>query len=185
MALTLQSWISRTLSRPRTRLRLELPLSITWRGTHPMARSTRCASTGSTRCREFPTWTHCWDPALLRTLWCCQRLRRPAILDRLLTAAGKDTRLIGLIESAHGLAAVEAIATATPRLTGLMLGAPMRQRAENRSSPQPRRPRTARFRASCRGFKGRSRLRASTRTYIVTEFGSANLKGLSSTERAN
>ena len=45
------------------------------------------------------------------------------ILDRLLTAAGKDTRLIGLIESAHGLAAVEAIATATPRLTGLMLGA--------------------------------------------------------------
>src|SRR3984957_604219 len=45
------------------------------------------------------------------------------ILDRLLTAAGKDTRLIGLIESARGLAAVEAIATATPRLTGLMLGA--------------------------------------------------------------
>jgi (S)-citramalyl-CoA lyase len=45
------------------------------------------------------------------------------ILDRLLTAAGKDTRLIGLIESAHGLAAVEAIATATPRLVGLMLGA--------------------------------------------------------------
>ena len=45
------------------------------------------------------------------------------ILDRLLTAAGKDTRLIGLIESARGLAAVEAIATATPRLFGLMLGA--------------------------------------------------------------
>jgi (S)-citramalyl-CoA lyase len=45
------------------------------------------------------------------------------ILDRLLTAAGKATRLIGLIESAHGLAAVEAIATATPRLAGLMLGA--------------------------------------------------------------
>src|SRR5277367_5134717 len=45
------------------------------------------------------------------------------ILDRLLTAAGKDTRLIGLIESAHGLAAVEAIAAATPRLAGLMLGA--------------------------------------------------------------
>ena len=45
------------------------------------------------------------------------------ILDRLLTAAGKDTRLIGLIESARGLAAVQAIATATPRLTGLMLGA--------------------------------------------------------------
>ena len=45
------------------------------------------------------------------------------ILDRLLTAAGKDTRLVGLIESARGLAAVEAIATATPRLFGLMLGA--------------------------------------------------------------
>ena len=45
------------------------------------------------------------------------------ILDRLLTAAGKDARLIGLIESARGLAAVEAIATATPRLFGLMLGA--------------------------------------------------------------
>jgi (S)-citramalyl-CoA lyase len=45
------------------------------------------------------------------------------ILDRLLTSAGKGTRLIGLIESAHGLAAAEAIATATPRLVGLMLGA--------------------------------------------------------------
>src|ERR1700757_1401101 len=45
------------------------------------------------------------------------------ILDRLLTAAGKDTRLVGLIETARGLAAVEAIATATPRLFGLMLGA--------------------------------------------------------------
>jgi (S)-citramalyl-CoA lyase len=45
------------------------------------------------------------------------------ILDRLLTAAGKATRLIGLIESARGLAAAEAIATATPRLSGLMLGA--------------------------------------------------------------
>ena len=45
------------------------------------------------------------------------------ILDRLLTAAGKATRLIGLIESARGLAAIEAIATATPRLAGLMLGA--------------------------------------------------------------
>jgi (S)-citramalyl-CoA lyase len=45
------------------------------------------------------------------------------ILDRLLTTAGKDTRLIGLIESARGLAAVAAIATATPRLAGLMLGA--------------------------------------------------------------
>ena len=45
------------------------------------------------------------------------------ILDRLLTTAVKDTRLIGLIESARGLVAVEAIATATPRLVGLMLGA--------------------------------------------------------------
>ena len=45
------------------------------------------------------------------------------ILDRLLTAAGKATRLIGLIESARGLAAAEAIATGTPRLIGLMLGA--------------------------------------------------------------
>src|ERR1700757_901039 len=45
------------------------------------------------------------------------------ILDRLLTAAGKATRLVGLIESARGLAAVEAIATGTPRLVGLMLGA--------------------------------------------------------------
>ena len=45
------------------------------------------------------------------------------ILDRLLTAAGKNARLIGLIESARGLAAVEAIAAATPRLAGLMLGA--------------------------------------------------------------
>ena len=45
------------------------------------------------------------------------------ILDRLLTAAGKETKLIGLIESAQGLAAVEAIADATPRLVGLMLGA--------------------------------------------------------------
>jgi (S)-citramalyl-CoA lyase len=45
------------------------------------------------------------------------------ILDRLLTTAGKDTRLVGLVESARGLAAIEAIATATPRLFGLMLGA--------------------------------------------------------------
>jgi (S)-citramalyl-CoA lyase len=45
------------------------------------------------------------------------------ILDRLLTEASKATRLIALIESARGLAAVEAIATATPRLAGLMLGA--------------------------------------------------------------
>jgi (S)-citramalyl-CoA lyase len=45
------------------------------------------------------------------------------ILDRVLASVGKPTRLIGLIESARGLTAVEAIATATPRLAGLMLGA--------------------------------------------------------------
>lgn len=45
------------------------------------------------------------------------------ILDRLLTAATRDTRLVGIVESARALAVVEAIAAATPRLTGLMLGA--------------------------------------------------------------
>lgn len=45
------------------------------------------------------------------------------ILDRLLTAAGKAARLVGIVESARGLAAAEAIAAATPRLAGLMLGA--------------------------------------------------------------
>jgi (S)-citramalyl-CoA lyase len=45
------------------------------------------------------------------------------ILDRLLTRSGKTARLVGLIESASGLAAVEAISTATPRLQGLMFGA--------------------------------------------------------------
>jgi (S)-citramalyl-CoA lyase len=45
------------------------------------------------------------------------------ILDRLLTAAGRATRLVGIIESARGLTAVDAIAAATPRLLGLMLGA--------------------------------------------------------------
>jgi (S)-citramalyl-CoA lyase len=45
------------------------------------------------------------------------------ILERLLRAAGKRGRLVGIIESARGLAAVEAIAAATPRLAGLMLGA--------------------------------------------------------------
>ena len=45
------------------------------------------------------------------------------ILDRLLAAAGRPTKLIGIVESARGLAAVEDIAAATPRLTGLMLGA--------------------------------------------------------------
>ena len=45
------------------------------------------------------------------------------ILDRLLAVRKLETRLVGLIESARGLAAVEATAAATPRLFGLMLGA--------------------------------------------------------------
>ena len=45
------------------------------------------------------------------------------ILDRLLTADNKAAGLVGLIESVHGLANLETIATATPRLAGLMLGA--------------------------------------------------------------
>lgn len=44
------------------------------------------------------------------------------ILDRLLSGAGKQARLIAQIESAQGLAQAEAIATATPRLAGLMFG---------------------------------------------------------------
>ena len=45
------------------------------------------------------------------------------ILDRLLTEAGKATRLVALIESARGLAAAEQIAAAMPRLEALMFGA--------------------------------------------------------------
>jgi (S)-citramalyl-CoA lyase len=45
------------------------------------------------------------------------------ILDRLLTEAGKATRLVALIESARGLAAVEEIAAATARLEALLFGA--------------------------------------------------------------
>ena len=45
------------------------------------------------------------------------------ILDRLLTTASLNTRLVGIVESARGLAKVEAIAAATPRLAALMLGA--------------------------------------------------------------
>jgi len=44
------------------------------------------------------------------------------ILDRLLKAAGKQTRLVAQIESAQGLAQADAIATATPRLAALMFG---------------------------------------------------------------
>jgi (S)-citramalyl-CoA lyase len=45
------------------------------------------------------------------------------ILDRLLAEASKVTRLVALIESAQGLAAVEEIAASTPRLTALLFGA--------------------------------------------------------------
>lgn len=45
------------------------------------------------------------------------------ILDRLLLASGKSTRIVGIIESARGLAAVDAIAVASDRLSGLVLGA--------------------------------------------------------------
>ena len=45
------------------------------------------------------------------------------ILDRLLAEAGKATRLVALIESARGLADVEEIVAATPRLEALLFGA--------------------------------------------------------------
>lgn len=45
------------------------------------------------------------------------------ILARLLDEAGKTTWLVALIESAQGLAAVEEIAAATPRLAALLFGA--------------------------------------------------------------
>ena len=45
------------------------------------------------------------------------------ILDRLLSEANKITRLVALIESAKGLAAVEEIAASTPRLAALLFGA--------------------------------------------------------------
>jgi (S)-citramalyl-CoA lyase len=45
------------------------------------------------------------------------------ILDRLLTAARAEARLVGIVESAAGLASVEVISSATPRLEALMLGA--------------------------------------------------------------
>jgi (S)-citramalyl-CoA lyase len=44
------------------------------------------------------------------------------ILNRLLTEADKATRLVALIETARGLAAVEEIAAATPRLEALLFG---------------------------------------------------------------
>jgi len=45
------------------------------------------------------------------------------ILDRLLSAADKASRIVGIIESARGLAAINAIAGSSPRLFGLVLGA--------------------------------------------------------------
>ena len=45
------------------------------------------------------------------------------ILDRLLTAAKKSTRLIAIIESVRGVVSLDAIAGSTPRLAGVMLGA--------------------------------------------------------------
>src|SRR5271168_3204871 len=44
------------------------------------------------------------------------------ILDRLLLEAGKQARLVGIIESAQGLSALESIAASTPRLAALMFG---------------------------------------------------------------
>jgi (S)-citramalyl-CoA lyase len=44
------------------------------------------------------------------------------IVDRLLASSGKSARLVAQIESAQGLAQVEDIAAATPRLAGLMFG---------------------------------------------------------------
>src|ERR1700746_1689453 len=44
------------------------------------------------------------------------------ILDRLLTAARAEARLVGIVESAAGLASGEGISSATPRLAGLHAG---------------------------------------------------------------
>ncbi len=45
------------------------------------------------------------------------------ILDRLLSASGKSSRIVALVESARGISRLEEIAGASPRLYGLMLGA--------------------------------------------------------------
>ncbi len=45
------------------------------------------------------------------------------ILDRLLSRAGIKARILGIVESARGLAAIESIAGASERLHGLMFGA--------------------------------------------------------------
>lgn len=53
----------------------------------------------------------------------CDTAEHLRLLDRLLSDANKRSRLIALVESAAGLADVDAIARATPRLVGTMLGA--------------------------------------------------------------
>lgn len=53
----------------------------------------------------------------------CDSAEHLRLLDRLLTGAGKQARLIALVESAAGLAVADAIAGATPRLGAAMLGA--------------------------------------------------------------
>lgn len=53
----------------------------------------------------------------------CDSAEHLRLLDRLLTSAGKIARLVALVESAAGVAAVESIAVATPRLAAAMLGA--------------------------------------------------------------
>ena len=45
------------------------------------------------------------------------------ILDKLLTTAGKRTRIVALIETAQALSAIDGIARATPRLGALIFGA--------------------------------------------------------------
>jgi (S)-citramalyl-CoA lyase len=46
-----------------------------------------------------------------------------SILDRLLRGSRKSSAIVALVESARGLAAIDAIVDATPRLAGVMFGA--------------------------------------------------------------
>jgi ketosteroid isomerase-like protein len=62
------------------------------------------------------------------------------ILDRLLTAARKDVRLVGLVESARGLLAFQETAAATPRLAALMFGAESQRDVIQRAGAGPHRP---------------------------------------------
>ena len=123
---TSRSWILKTPSLPRTRRRPAPRHSITWRVT-PNRWRAPCAAHQRTRHSDG----HFRPGRAARIKGCPDFLVLPKtetaghlqILDRLLTAAGKDARLIGLIESARGLAALKTIAAAIPRLVGLMLGA--------------------------------------------------------------